>query len=335
MKKLVWLIISILIVLWFFQSFSDDLKEPVDSADSSEIVFEIESGQSARTIAANLEEINLIRDAGAFEGHARSKGLADDFKVGKYPLARNMNGIEIMEVLTGIKEIDNNLRITIPEGFTSYEIDDMLVNKGLIESGEYLDCVNNCFFESYDYIDYSALKEPHVLEGYLYPDTYFMDRFDFNVEDLIQLQLDNFDRKISPFLSAISSFDYSLHELIIMASIVEKEVFGEKDMRIVAGILWKRLESDWTIGADATLLYLAEDRELDYYDLQEDNDYNTRKFRGLPPTAISNPSIDTIEASLNFEDSDYWFYLTTLDTGEVIYGRSNEEHNRNKSKYLN
>lgn len=126
----------------------------------------------------------------------------------------------------------------------------------------------------------------------------------------------------------------SLHEVITMASIVEMEVRTTDDRPIVAGILWKRLDSGWMIGADATLLYLKEDRSIDYQDLQEESPYNTRKNAGLPPGPIGNPGIKAILATLTPEESPYFFYLTTLDTGEVIYAVTNEEHNANKVKYL-
>jgi UPF0755 protein len=119
-----------------------------------------------------------------------------------------------------------------------------------------------------------------------------------------------------------------------MASIIEREVLSLKDKKIVSGLLWKRYSSGWLIDADAALLYLKNDNIITRADLDSDSPYNIRKFKGLPPTPIANPGLASIEAALNPTDSAYWFYLTTLDTGEVIYARTNDEHNQNKFKYL-
>jgi len=119
-----------------------------------------------------------------------------------------------------------------------------------------------------------------------------------------------------------------------MASIIENEVFGAENRKIVSGILWKRFENSWPLGADITLLYTKEDRKITAEDLASDSPYNTRKLQGLPPGPISNPSLESIEAAMFPKESSYWFYLTDPDNGEVIYAKSNEEHNQNRAKYL-
>ena len=89
------------------------------------------------------------------------------------------------------------------------------------------------------------------------------------------------------------------------------------------------------LGADATLLYLKSDRTIDYQDLQEDSDYNTRKKMGLPPGPIGNPGLSALQAALNPEDSPYFYYLSKPENGEMVYSKTNDEHNQNKAKYLN
>jgi UPF0755 protein len=119
-----------------------------------------------------------------------------------------------------------------------------------------------------------------------------------------------------------------------MASIVEKEVNTATDRPIVAGILWKRLDSHWQLGADATLLYLKNDNTINYQDLQENSPYNTRKNQGLPPGPICNPGLKSIEAALNPQSSAYFYYLTDPASGSVVYAATNDEQNANKAKYL-
>jgi UPF0755 protein len=118
-----------------------------------------------------------------------------------------------------------------------------------------------------------------------------------------------------------------------MASIFEDEVFGSENRKMVSGILWKRLDNNWPLGADATLLYGKKNNIITVEDLNTDSPYNTRKNQGLPPGPICSPSVSSIEAAMFPKESPYWFYLTDKD-GNVIYASSNEEHNQNRAKYL-
>jgi UPF0755 protein len=222
----------------------------------------------------------------------------------------------------------------VPEGFTVEDIDNELVELAVISAGEFNTAVKEFDdYEKFTFLNKEAMESlEYPLEGYLFPDTYFIDPLNFYSENLIQLMLDNFETKLGDELN--KDHDRNFHEIIIMASIVEKEVRTNADIPVVAGILWKRFDENWVLGADATLLYLKSDRTIEYEDLQEESDYNTRKNLGLTPGPICNPGLKSIMGTINPEDSPYYFYLTTLDTGEVIYARTNEEHNRNKREYL-
>jgi UPF0755 protein len=155
--------------------------------------------------------------------------------------------------------------------------------------------------------------------------------------------MDNFEKKLnskteesgdSTLFQAIEKSGRSLNEVITMASIIEKEVFGDRDRKIVSGILWKRLDNGWFIGADATLLYQKNDNTITKQDLEQNSPYNTRNTKGLPPTPISNPSLQSIVAAIFPTETDYWFYLNDLNTGETIFAKTNEEHNLNRAKHL-
>jgi UPF0755 protein len=148
--------------------------------------------------------------------------------------------------------------------------------------------------------------------------------------------LNNFEKKLpTDWQQKISNTPAkNLYEVIIMSSIVEREVLSPTDKANVAHILWKRLENDWRIDADAALLYDQADNIITQSDLQSNSPYNLRKFKGLTPTPISNPSQETIQATLNPISNNYWFYLTTLDTGKVIYAETLDQHNSNVQKYL-
>lgn len=308
------------------------LETPVDSSDSAGVTFVIKKGENLNEIAKNLFEKDLILDTDALKTHAKLSGNDRKIIAGRFILNRSMTIPQVVEEITNTDKSETI--ITIPEGSTVADIDNTLVSQGLINPGEFVTAVNDFDdWENYPFLDKeSSAGLIHPLEGYLFPDTYFVDPLDFYSENLIQLMLNNFQTKLSDEFA--KNHERSINEIIIMASIVEKEVRTTADIPVVAGILWKRLDSGWMLGADATLLYLKEDRTIDYGDLQDDSPYNTRLNAGLPPGPICNPGLKSIMGTLYPEESPYWFYLTTLDTGEVIYAESNEIHNQNKLKYL-
>jgi len=337
LRNIILLILLVGIIFGWYQysRYEYNINTAVDSADTSKISFTIKKGETIPDIAQKLYDEDLILDIGAFKIYTRLNGYDTKIITGRFLLNKSMTVPEIVENLTN--RTNGEVILTVPEGTTIKEIDEELVKLDLINSGEFIAAVRE--FDNYDKYPFLD-KEDHKdliypLEGYLFPDTYYLDALNYYNENLIQLMLNNFESKLNTeFPEILADSKTKLFDKVIMASIVEKEVRTSKDIPIVAGILWKRLDSGWTIGADATLLYLADDRELDYFDLQEESPYNTRKNLGLPPGPICNPGLAHLKGTFYPEESPYFFYLTTLDTGEVIYGKTNEEHNANKAKYL-
>lgn len=319
--------------MWYRHSqYQYFIENPVDASDSAKITFIIKKGESLSQVAQNLEDKDLILNADALKSYAKQTQTDRNIIAGRFAIQRSMTIPQIVETITNAQ--NSETVITILEGHTVADIDSILVNADLIAPGEFSAAVSNFDdWDKYPFLDKDAQANLiHPLEGYLFPDTYFIDPLNYHNENLIQLMLNNFQNRLANEID--KDHGKSLREIIIMASILEKEVRTDKDIPIVAGILWKRLDAGWLIGADATLLYLKDDRTIDYNDLQEDTPYNTRKNPGLPPGPICNPGMKSIMGALYPEDSPYWYYLTTLDTGEVIYARTNDEHNANKNKYL-
>jgi len=308
------------------------IENPVDENSEETISFQIKKGSTAKEIGKNLKEKNLIKNQTAFYLYTKFNNLGEKIIAGRFLLNQSMNVKKILAAITDPKQAE--FIITIQEGITLKDVDQKLVDLTLVEPGEFLEAVKNFKgWKYYKFLDETALKTlKFPLEGYIYPDTYFLDPADFKPEDLIYLALDNFEKKIADLPKSQSK--YSFHQIITMASIIENEVRSFSDRKMVSGILWKRLENAWPLGADATLLYITNDRKITSEDLEIDSPYNTRKYAGLPPGPVSNPSIESITAAIFPEQSNYWFYLTTLDTGEVIYAETNEEHNANRKKYL-
>ena len=328
------LVIAATAWFWYCSSrYEYFIKTPVDPIDDTKISFTVKKGESPTIVAKNLKEKDLILDEDSFKNYLRAGSLDRKIVAGRFLLNKTQTVPEIAGVITDPKQ--SEFIVTVTEGSTISDIDKKLIELEVIKPGEFIQAVKDfSAYDKYPFIDKEkSPKLVHPLEGYLFPDTYYIDPQNFRSEDLIRLMLNNFRKKLGDELT--KDHGHGLFETLIMASILEKEVRTAKDLPVVAGILWKRLDNGWMLGADSTLLYLKDDRSIDYKDLQEENPYNTRNKTGLPPGPIGNPGLKSIMAALYPSESPYFYYLTKPGTGEVVYAVTNDEHNANKQKYLN
>lgn len=326
--QFVLIVLAVVCIYNFWRPFwRYDLNEAASFGSTEKIVFEVEKGASAKTIAGDLEDADLITSDVSFIRTVESEELDVSLRYGKFVLSPGMTMREIITILT--TKGTGEMALTVMEGATIKEIDTQLADLGLIAAGSFKDCTKTCSF------DYTFLNKDESLEGFLFPDTYFLDSGNFSSEDLINKMLKNFDEKWTDQMQTdLDSSGRSLAELVNVASMVEKEVRTTADLPIVAGIIWKRLDNEWMLGIDATLRYLDEDGILSNEDLAAENPYNTRINKGLPPTPIGNPSLASLQAALYPQDSEYWFYITDPANGEVIYAKTNAEHEENIAEYL-
>jgi UPF0755 protein len=200
---------------------------------------------------------------------------------------------------------------------------------------EFLDITNNKkdWATNYSFLEDAASSA--TLEGYLYPDTYFIDG-STSLETLVAKALNNFDKKLTADLrQEISRQGKTIFEIVTLASVVEREVSAATDKKMVADIFWKRIEAGIGLQSDATVNFVTGKglAQPTYADLEIDSPYNTYKYRGLTPGPISNPSIETIEAVIYPTTNEYYYFLTTPE-GEAIYSKTYDEHLQNKYKYL-
>jgi UPF0755 protein len=192
---------------------------------------------------------------------------------------------------------------------------------------------------------FSFLKDKpkyYSLEGFLFPDTYRVYA-DATVDDVIVKMLENFDEKLTDKMRQdIVSQGKTIYDIIIMASLIEKEAPIDyedpenRDARIVSDIFWGRLQTNQALQSDATLSYLLKDNNPSHStnDLEIDSPYNSYKYRGLPPTPICNPGIRAIEAAIYPIKTNYNYFLTSLNDGQIYYAVTYDEHLQNKYKYL-
>lgn len=304
------------------------LSTPLDPEWDQAFLFVIEQGESGRTVASHLEEQGLIDHEWLFYWYLKQNDLGDNIQAGRFPLSPAMSPEEIAEVIV---EGHGELTLTIPEGWTLMDIDERLTKMGLISAGTFSDCTEVCSIKT----EWEFLTEAPSVEGYLFPDTYFVDGDGFDSEVLIHRLIGTFEAKFltEENRTAITASGRPLEEIVIMASIVEREASSDEERSMIAGILWKRYDNDWGLEADATLRYILDDEPLTIETLETDSLYNTRKYRGLPPTAISNPGLASLEAALYPEESSYWYYLHDTN-GNIHYAETNEEHNVNKAEFL-
>lgn len=335
-KKPFWTILAVLFLsiaaflAYKYNEYNYFISTPVNINSTEEQIFTIKKGDNIKKIAENLKQKNLVLSAESFSLYARLNGLDKKVKTGRFPITQALNTSEILNIITSDQSREEI--VTIPEGATIQDIDEILVNLALINPGEFIQASKN--FNNYSKYPFLVAEEqkslPHPLEGYLFPDTYYASTTEFSSESFLTLLLNTFVKKALPIAEAS---DRPLNQVLIVASMVEKEANRDPDRPIIAGIIWKRLDENWILGIDATLLYLKKDREIDFQDLQEDTPYNTRQKAGLPPGPIANPGLASIKAAASPEISDYYFYLTSRE-GDMVYARTNEEHNQNKAKYL-
>lgn len=326
------LILVLVLTVWVVMSWYDNAVETsINPANSSRIKFDIESGETAWDIIENLDQKGLINSKYALYYYVKREEIEDKFRVGSYVLTPSMTPKEMVEKLINPQAAET--WITLVEGWNNRQIAEYLSSEGFGSITEIVECMNNC---SFDNKILSIKPDDQPREGFFFPDSYIVYR-DSDIEEILGRLINTFEQKAGSELydEAIRK-GYDMYEVLIMASMLEKEVQSYEDMQIVAGILWKRLDEGIPLGVDATVRYGRGywEGEITYDDLQMDSPYNTRRFRGLPPSPIANPSVNSIRAAINPVETSYYYYITTLDTGEVIYADTLDEHNQNVNRYL-
>lgn len=268
-------------------------------------VIRIEKGFSLFQVAQLLEENEIIKSAKTFVVLAKVTGNETEIKSGDYSFSDPSSVYDAMERLCAADFGIAPVKVLVLEGYT-------------------LDDISNLFdnFENFD--KQKFLKRTIGMEGYFFPDTYFFLP-NADEEEVINTMRKNFDEKVG-------EVD---HGILTMASIIEKEIANYGERRIVSGVLWKRIDVGMPLQVDAVFPYIIgkKSSELTLEDLKVDSPYNTYLYKGLPPAPICNPSLDSIEAAKNPEDSPYWFYLSDK-TGKTHFSKTFEEHKIYKAKYL-
>jgi len=273
-----------------------------------------------------------------FQFYVKIKGQEKNIKAGDYQFISPLTITNITEVITNGK-LTNNHSFLIAEGETMLEIEENLKEKGLIdESTSLKNWKIGDFLEQKHFDIFSQIPSDALLEGFLFPDSYHLPQ-GLEEKEILSIFIDNFVSKTeNDLFFDIKEQKRSFYEILIMASLLEKEVSGERDKKMVADILWRRLDTNFPLQVDATICY-AEFQSFKKCSLTRelfklDSPYNTYLYKGLPPTPIDNPGIESIQAALNPLANDYWYYMTDRETGRTIFSKTFEEHLESRGKYL-
>lgn len=312
----------------------------VNAEDGAEsVIFEVESGDSVSEIAQDLSEAGIIESELFFKIYVKLTGNASNLQAGSFELIPGMNFRVLVAELTDAEA--QEVEVTIPEGYTIEQIGEVVMEalpNISEEDWEEVTGANGKWMIDEDEI-LDGIAEDQGLEGYLFPDTYRF-RVDASARSVAETMALTLKRRLAESDIVIPSdlfFENGLtfHELITLASIVEREVRSPEDMKIVAGIFYTRLKIGMALQADSTVNYVTgkQDASVSLEDSKIDSSYNTYQYLGLPPGPISNPGMNAILAVLSPVDSDYLYFLTSPD-GEVIYATSFDQHIANKYQYL-
>lgn len=320
MKKKIFILVcltffvSLFLILWWRQAV-----KPPDSTNTDIVIFTVKRGETARSIAEQLNKQGLIRSPVAFFLLNRFGGVADSIQAGEFRLSPSMDLFALANSLThGTMDV----QITIPEGWRNEEIALKLTQQFNIPENEFL---------------------KYAREGYMFPDTYLIPK-DATAEAVAKIFNTNFNKKIQDLdMEKAKKNDLTLDKIIIIASLVEREAKHDADRPLVASVIINRLKIGMKLDIDAAVQYALgyQSEEKDWWknnltaeDLMIYSSYNTYAVSGLPPAPICNPGLAVIKAVIDAPETDYLYYISDSE-GKNHYAKTIEEHNANIAKYLN
>lgn len=292
------------------------------TASSEEVVsVTIVPGSSTTEIANHLVTNNLIRSPFVFKMVVRFRGIGTQLRAGNYVLSRDMSLTQILDELKkGQVEFST---FTVPEGFTAKAIAEHWEKSGLGKAEEFQTAIKSQkLLEQY-------LPKGIAAEGYLFPNTYKFTKGS-SAETVVKMMLAESDKKWTETLAEETDvLEFTRHQVITLASIIQREAGSEKEIPRIAGVFHNRLKHNWRLQADPTVLYALGDpkRLLTREDLKFKSPYNTYLHKGLPPGPIGNPGMTSIFGALRPEKTSY-FYFVAIEKGKHHFSETLDEHNR-------
>lgn len=287
-----------------------------------DILIDIPRGAGLGQIADLLEENEVIGYKTAFRVYEKL-GRGRVYQSGPHTFKKGMSYGEVLDTLE--KPGENFVVVTIPEGYELHQIAQLIKEKGLVDEDAFYEAVGSGDFSEYPYIAEIPRSE-NRLEGYLFPDTYTFERGQ-TAEQIIRMMLDNFNNKVYSAYRD-SGTDKSLDEIVIMASIIEREAANDEERGKVASVFYNRLKIGMKLQSCATVQYIIKERKkvLSNKDTSIDSPYNTYMYAGLPAGPIASPGLSSVMAAINPEETDYYYFAAAADESHNVFSRTYEEH---------
>ena len=302
---------------------------------TTEIV--IEDDTEFSEVVDTLEKEGLIEYKFLFKLYAAFSHAEDKIAPGTYELNSEMDYHALVSNMGSSSATRQTTDITIKEGLTIDQIFDLLADRGVTSVEKLQDMAANYDY-AFDWLEDRPLGDYHRLEGYLFPDTYTFELGE-NPKYVLNKMLVNFDAKMDEYMPALAAegAPYSLHDIVIIASMIEKETDSE-DYRTISSVIYNRLtnlqaETVGYLQIDATLVYLNGGKVPTLADREIDSPYNTYKYPGLPAGPISNPGMASLTAAMDPDSTGYYFYVLNPETKRHEFSRTYAEHNALVQRY--
>ena len=338
------LLVIVLVGGFFTWNYIKGETQPVDTAQTELVSFEIEQGASVKEVSKALEKEGIIRNSKLFNFYLKFKNVSG-FKSGLYHVSKSMTLDEIIAELSGQgKDKDQNAtKVLIREGEQLTEIAKEVEKSTKYSAEDFMAKV-----QDEDFLRYLVQKFPklltqsyngyqvkYVLEGYLFPATYDMNDSK-TLQMLITEMVAKTDEVMSKYYDKILASDYTLQEIMAMASLIEKEGPKLEDRKKISSVFHNRIKENMKLQTDVSVQYaLGEHKEaLSLEDLEVDSPYNLYQNYGVGPGPYNSPSEDSIVAALEPEKTDYLYFLADIHTKEIYYAKTYEEHLELKAKYI-
>lgn len=325
MKKLLFLVVIIFAIgaigLW-------SQLRPIDD-QAMEVVFEVAPGPFI-AIANQLKEKGLIRNAKVFSVFARLQNKTKSVRIGEYLLNTSMDANEILKALSTGKSI--TYPVTFQEGLNMFEVADILAERGFVDKERFLSlCRDQNFI-----VELLNEKLPS-LEGYLFPETYMLTKFTTEKE-VIRAMVRNFKEATAGLPKNFIQNKSFRHKIVTLASIIEKETGAPGERKIISSVFYNRLKKNMRLQSDPTIIYGARvDLGKDLFDIKKSDinqktRYNTYTINGLPFGPIANPGKASLEAALNPDKTDYFYFVSEND-GTHYFSKTYKEHQKAVRKF--
>jgi UPF0755 protein len=293
-------------------------------AQPREVIFELRAGRPFHQVAHELKALGVLKNSEAFILYARLTRSIPRVKAGEYKFITTMTPLEVMGILKSGVSIRHSF--TIPEGYSVFEIAELLEQKGFGKKEEVLKLV----FDS-QFINQALGRPAPSLEGYLFPNSYQFTRHT-KVEKILEFMVQEFKKNFKA-LTPPYPFNWDEHQVVTLASIIEKETGAPSERPLISSVFHNRLKKKMRLQTDPTIIYakaLFSGKiviDIKKADLSLEHPYNTYVRAGLPPGPIANPGLDALKAAVSPAESDYLFFVSQND-GTHIFSKSYQDHNR-------